>query len=313
MSAPAGATPAAAPTFTTRPACPVCADPGVDRLADLAFDEPPLAGYLDAFYEGRIDPADLASARYRLVRCTGCGLLYQQEVLDPAGMAWLYGDVNGWDHEATSRSRDLSVRLRYLGDQERLVRHLGRAPADIEVLDLGAGAGLWLDLAQALGLVTNGVEANPGAAADLARRGHRVLALEDLPDDTFDFVNTEQVMEHLAEPAEVGAALARSLRSGGLLRISVPNATGIADRLARADWQAPKGSAGSLNAVAPLEHVNGFDHRSLLVLGERLGLEPFVHGLRTEIHATARIRYAASAVLHRVRRPAGTMLLFRKP
>jgi hypothetical protein len=83
-----------------------------------------------------------------------------------------------------------------------------------------------------------------------------VHAIDELPVDRFHFINAEQVFEHLVAPAQVMQWLAGSLVHGGLLRISVPNGAGVESLVAQADWAASKGSPRSLNAIAPLEHIN---------------------------------------------------------
>jgi hypothetical protein len=89
-----------------------------------------------------------------------------------------------------------------------------------------------------------------------------------------DFVNTEQVFEHLSDPYEIISILASALRRGGLLKISVPQAPDLEYRLNGFDWNASPGRRSLLTAVHPLEHVNCFDARSLIALARRVGLEP---------------------------------------
>jgi hypothetical protein len=120
------------------------------------------------------------------------------------------------------------------------------------------------------------------------------------------------VFEHLVDPYEVGLRVVRSLRDGGVLRIGVPNGGNVRGLLRDADWLAPKGSPWSLNAVAPLEHVNCFDHEAIVAFGERLGLRLFQYPARQYLEPWGRIRFAVSALLHVVHRPRGTTLLFQK-
>lgn len=298
--------------LTQRQVCPVCRSSGSEPLLQLPFDADPLRSYLTTFYEGKLDPDHLAGEEYCLVRCSDCRLIYQRWVPDERSIERLYDEVLGWDREAVAESRGLDVRLRYLHDQERAIRYVGRSPSSTEVLDLGAGAGLWLDLASALGCRTSAVELNAKAAERIRGDGHVVYELAGLPAERFDLINAEQVFEHLVEPRDVALLLADALRPGGILRISVPNGGSVLRSLEHPDWSAPKSSPSSLNAVAPLEHINCFDHASLTRLGREVGLTPFVFPLRTEVHAEARIRYALASIKHRLRGMGGTLLFFAK-
>jgi len=105
------------------------------------------------------------------------------------------------------------------------------------------------------------------------RHGVSTLSLEEVGDDRFHFINTEQVFEHLTDPLAVGQALAKSLRPGGILKISVPlaaDAEAIAAQL-RNDNASVDGER--LMPVAPLEHINGFNYGAVAVFASKLGLE----------------------------------------
>jgi SAM-dependent methyltransferase len=298
-----------------RTTCPVCRAPAerAATLSDLPFDQDPLRRYLSEFYDGALDVRPLRGERFVLLDCPGCGLVYQRHVPDAALLEQLYGSAALADAGAVGAARGLSTRIAYAHDVERVIRHVGLPAAQIEVLDFGSGTGLWLQMAAAFGCRTTGAEITGSTLERLSAAGHRAVSMEDLPSERFHFVNTEQVVEHLVEPAETVQRLAAALRPGGVLRISVPNGSDIRERLRRGDWSAPKGSAESLNPVAPLEHLNCFDAASLRRLGTGAGLRPFDYPLRVELHQLGRLRYIAGAVRGRVRRPTGTLQLFSKP
>jgi SAM-dependent methyltransferase len=294
-----------------RPTCPVCAATASRTIVDLPYDDEPVAGYLDAFYGGRARIEAVVGARYVLERCLGCGLAFQRWVPDDALLDELYGR---WiDHgapELAVSAKGFEARRHYAFQIIDLVRHLGRPPSEIRVLDFGMGWGNWVEMAQAFGCRAEGTELGVHQAAHASARGLRTVPADELPDRAYDFVNTEQVFEHLVDPVAVGTRLARSLRPGGILRISVPNGSDIEQRLRAPDWSAPKGSPRSLNAAAPLEHLNTFDHESLVALGRRIGLRPTSIRLRAHLDQWEPIRGLVGAQVRTVRPARGTMLLF---
>jgi hypothetical protein len=93
-----------------------------------------------------------------------------------------------------------------------------------------------------------------------------IEVIENLSGQRFDFINAEQVFEHIPSPCETLQQLAEHLNSGGVIHIAVPNGAGIERKLARPDWK-PTG-----DAVLPLEHINCFTRRTLIRLGETVGL-----------------------------------------
>ncbi len=296
--------------FRRRTTCPACACSSARQLLELPFHTGAIAAYLAGFYAGALDPQRCSEGTYCLLRCDACGLIYQRDVLDDDGLAWLYGGDDDAVVEAAAR-KHFGVRRAYSAQVEQLVVALGGQPARLHVLDYGAGWGFWLDMAAAYGCVTYTAELSAESAGRSAQR-HQLVPATELPADRFDFINAEQVLEHVAEPLATMRSLAAAVKPGGIVRISVPNGSTVESLLERPDWEAPKGSAHSLNAVAPLEHVNCFDHASLLQLGQRAGLQPYRFPARQRLHSWERIRFVGAALASPVRRPKGTLLYFRR-
>lgn len=304
--------------FHRRAACPACAGASARQLLELPFHTGAIASYLVDFYGGALDPQRCRQSTYCLLCCDACGLVYQRDVLDDDGLAWLYGgldngvdDVDDGAAAAAAGRKHFGVRRAYSAQVEQLVVALGGEPTRLHVLDYGAGWGFWLDMAAAYGCVTYAAELSADSAGRSAQR-HQLVPAAALPVDRFDFINAEQVIEHVAEPLATVRALAAAVKPGGIVRISVPNGSSVASLLAHPDWAAPKGSAHSLNAVAPLEHVNCFDHASLLQLGRRAGLQPYRFPVRQRLHSWERLRFVGAALASPVRRPKGTLLYFRR-
>ena len=301
-----------APAFDRRDSCPACGGTSGRPLLDLAFDRPPISTYLADFYAGRVSPDQLDDGRFVVVDCPACGLLYQRDVPGPELLGYVYDDAVPIDPADGRAARGLTERRQYAFQVEEMLKYFGRHPAEIAVLDYGMGWGNWLQMAQAYGCRASGAELST-VRAEAAAPGVEVVAPGEIPAEQFDFVNTEQVFEHLTEPATTGARLAAALRPGGILRISVPNGASVRELLNAPDFSAPKGTAKSLNAIAPLEHVNCFTHDALVHFASTLGLELMHYPTRQFLDPWERVRFAASALLHTVRRPKGTMLLFQKP
>jgi SAM-dependent methyltransferase len=70
-----------------------------------------------------------------------------------------------------------------------------------------------------------GVELSPSARAEIVARGHTaVRSLEDLPaEQQFDWINIDNVLEHLPDPQGTLIGLRSRLRPNGFVYIDVPN------------------------------------------------------------------------------------------
>lgn len=172
----------------------------------------------------------------------------------------------------------------------------------VKVLDFGMGLGEWCRLAAAFGMEVFGLEYSEEKASWRVEGGYQVITPPALEDQTFDFINAEQVFEHLNEPLETLERLAGRLRPQGLIRIAVPNGYGIEGRLRDpAMWTSMKGDYHALSAVRPLRHINCFTGRSLTAMAETVGLK------RVDLSLVVRLR-SSIGVASAMKAPTGWML-----
>lgn len=122
-----------------------------------------------------------------------------------------------------------------------------------------------------MGCTACGMELSETRREYARERGISLVEWNDFPNNRFNFINTEQVFEHLVEPLDTLMKLKVALCVKGIIRIGVPSSGGIRRRLELMDWRAEK---GSLNPVAPLERVNCFCRRSILAMSRCAGLIP---------------------------------------
>ena len=271
--------------FETRTCCPCCGSEGGDLIYEKPFCDAPIRGYLDAFYgpQGGVEFSYLEGAMFTLMECAQCGLIFQKHIANDALMERLY---DRWiDPQRVFALIDGRQGAGYFMSLAKQVANVtewfGRTPAELQCLDFGMGWGHWCRIARGFGCEVAGVELSEARIAFAAKAGLRVIPYESLATERFDYVNTEQVFEHIPRPFETLLHLKQSLKPGGLLRISVPDGWGIRRKLARGKWLAEKGSRDSLNAVAPLEHINCFHYHVIVKLAARAGLKeevvPDVH------------------------------------
>ncbi len=114
--------------------------------------------------------------------------------------------------------------------------HRPRRP---RVLDVGCGRGYLLRRFKALGWSPSGIdiEGSPLPIDDEGLDCHRAGAASlPWPDETFDLVVINHVLEHVAEPWTACAEAARVLRPNGVLYVGVPNFGSIQSRLFGSYW-----------------------------------------------------------------------------
>jgi 2-polyprenyl-3-methyl-5-hydroxy-6-metoxy-1,4-benzoquinol methylase len=254
--------------FVTRESCPACRASKRNTLYVCGFLESPLKEYLEAFYtpQGTVESDYLIGAKFILDECSNCGLIYQREIPNDFLMERLYEE---WIDPQKSfdkylKKQDAQHYAKCAHEVGMLLAYFGTAPDQLKFLDFGMGWGYWARIAQASGCHTYGTELSVTRVKHAMSHGINVITWDEIPIHRFDFINTEQVFEHLPEPLATLSYLKSVLKPTGLLKISVPNGIDIRRRLQLLDWSAPKGAKNSLNAVSPLEHINCFNHNVLV-------------------------------------------------
>src|SRR5688500_3407473 len=272
--------------FVERRHCPVCRSTDLRTVMVCDFADEPIATVLRGLY-GR-DPERLRGWNYHLEQCARCECIFQkyygdEAFLDELYTEWLEGHIAD-DPDAYAPWRKILAEPRKSRDGHEILMaaaYLGKPVEGLKTLDYGMGFGLWARVALALGTASHGFALSsarvayarvPGARG----KGVKIASQADLDrgDGGFDYVNSEMVLEHLANPGDEARRLAANLRPGGLLKITVPSGVEVLDRIRRGTWNAGKYSRDSLTAVQPLEHLNAFTRKTMDELGRLAGLKP---------------------------------------
>lgn len=261
--------------FLIRESCPACGSTSSKTLLRKKFTESPLSDYLETFYRGQgtIDMSLLESGDYVLNACNACGLVYQKEIPNDDLMyvlyeKWIDPEIARKLHESYSTS----YYMKQLSELGNIILTLGDKPKELKCLDFGMGWGLWCRMARGFGCNVYGVELSQSRIEYAESWGISVLTYADIEKQKFDFINTEQVFEHIPNPFETLSYLKGALSKSGIIKVSVPDGWKIKSKINSGRLPRPDHFRDSLIAVQPLEHINSFDHKSLVKMGEKAGL-----------------------------------------
>lgn len=215
----------------------------------------------------------LAQTPYEIRFCPTSGLHFQTWVMDESELAGLYSPPADEKSFMEQIGKYKLHWFAHMTEEILVMRQMIAAPTPV-VLDFGCNWGKWASMALAHGCEVYGVDVNRDAAAFCAARGIKMLGQDELGRSRFDFINVDQVMEHLTEPLGVARLLAGALKPGGFMKLGTPDNPRL-PRLLRAAQTSGSNAvldANTIDALYPLEHVNLFNHASLRLLGEHVGL-----------------------------------------
>ena len=171
---------------------------------------------------------------------------------------------SGFSRQAAAACIRLAVPFREVIDAQ--FRHLrSPAPDRNRLLDLGCGAGDFLERAKLLGWRAEGVDFDPQAVAAARARGleAREGSIDSYADTCgeFDVVTCNHVIEHVYDPVQMISAIHRLLKPGGLLWIETPNVCSAGHELFGRAWR---------GLEAP-RHIALFSHHALVDTLQKAG------------------------------------------
>lgn len=302
-----------------RERCPSCGTTATRLMIKLPFNQPPISNYIRSYYEGRANESLLEGTHFEVRQCSKCALIFQRSVPVGSLLADLYDRwIPATERERLRKTYSLKMYRNLAAQVDFVIQHFALPPSEIDMFDFGLGWSEWAGVARAFGCNVAGAELSVERKAHAQSIGIEIVELEDISDRRFHYINTEQVFEHLVNPQEVLKSLAASLRPCGIIKISVPDGRGIAEKLKKITSSTPW-AQDELMPIAPLEHINCFDYRSLTELGKGVGLLPIRPSLRQLYNAASGWLDPMTALSNLVRPlyrhilPKSTFVYFLKP
>lgn len=180
---------------------------------------------------------------FEILKCAECGSLFTSsfpKVAEEQDYDDYYTEANLSVPEFTHRRLD------------EIVAGFSRYRRTIKFLEIGFGAGSFLEAAKRAEWDVEGVEISQSACEHSRADGFKVfcgeLAEAKYPDGAFDVVVASELMEHVADPVSLLQEVARILRAGGLFWATTPNARGLSSRWLGMEW----------SVLSPPEHLHLF-------------------------------------------------------
>ncbi len=135
------------------------------------------------------------------------------------------------------------------------------------MLDVGCGSGTSLLEAQALGACAFGIEADPNVKPIAVALGLKIhfgsLHDQPFPDQSFDLIVMNQVIEHLPDPDLALQALRERLKPDARMVLVFPNKASLWQKLSGSRW---------INWHIPY-HLHHFDRTSFAAMAQRCGFD----------------------------------------
>jgi SAM-dependent methyltransferase len=263
---------------SSRPECPLCRG---SEFFDVGIPEvsPKATRFLNA--------------EYRVVCCPGCRFYFVFPSIPFTEQQWeiLYGDhyfgvkaSRWWENKQRS---DRGKRLDWL--ECRTVGSIHR------FLDLGCGEGHVLLDAYQRGWEAHGIDICDNRIESVKEKPIRFIKGDVIqaafPEDHFDAVHMDSVLEHIADPLSLLNEVRRILRKGGCLYLSLPNEDCLMNDFKKVIFfiLGRRGLSTRLNPFRSPYHIIGFSKESLFAAAHKSGFS--VAGFRNFAGETEWLKY----------------------
>jgi len=183
------------------------------------------------------------NVRATLVKCTNCGLIYQNPRPDIYEIEDFYPDSYESFEPSNYEIRESSLLQRaYDYGIYKRSKFINRYKKDGRLLDVGCAVGTFLNGMRKYGQwVLQGVEIN-AHAAEVARNKYGLdvftgtLEQAPFPDQSFDVITLWDVLEHLHDPMASLNKIQSLLKGDGILVMRVPNGNSLDAKIFKRHW-----------------------------------------------------------------------------
>ncbi len=191
---------------------------------------------------------------FRHVKCEKCQFLFVDPILNDMAMTRNYIEDNDWafvmlnDDERNINRKMYEYTLAVIKEKSPDIR---------DILDIGAGTGLFVETANENSYNASGIEINMNLVKRASEKGisvaNKTLSDEKKSGRNYDLVTNWFILEHVSNPKRFINEVKGLLRKNGKLFISVPNIDSLATRLLESES----------NTFLGYQHINFFNVDSL--------------------------------------------------
>lgn len=215
---------------------------------------------------------------YKVVKCSECELYYVSPPIDFNESQWaeLYNSeyfANQPTLLVKRRKKELSSRF------DRAKEFCSNKSNKLRYLDVGAGEGKGLIEALARGWEATGIDIVDNRIQEAKQPEIKFvksnLIDSNLPENYFDFIYVDSVIEHVLNPEQYLSKIKKLLKAGGVIYIGVPNEDCLFNSVRRIVFSLT-GKKNESEKIKPFDspyHVIGFNRNSLNYFFNRLDLK----------------------------------------
>lgn len=182
---------------------------------------------------------------FSFVRCSNCGLIYQNPILNKESLGKIYESLEYWEHKQKNGAKsDMLNYYQYL-EEENIRRRTAEIRVkwmsshlkkDARVLDLGCSDGLFVDVLSKTGYKASGID----VSSTMISHGRQTYGVDvkkvDFEDEwpfneRFDAITCYATLSNITNPSRVFGNIRKHLRPGGCFLFNFGDYSRLISRL----------------------------------------------------------------------------------
>jgi 2-polyprenyl-3-methyl-5-hydroxy-6-metoxy-1,4-benzoquinol methylase len=246
--------------------CPICISNKFKILFSLPYHDSQIQQFFKNYYQESINLylEELKRYDYVIQECLNCSLIFQKYIPSDKFSKTLYEEIIN-EKESKIKKEKLST-VGYFKDFELFKKIFKKENSDISIIEFGSGNGDWAYEAKKLNFDITVTEHSKNRIEVLKKKGLKICININECNDKFDIIYSNQVFEHISNPAETLKLLKPLLKKDGYIYLKFPSAFMFKNKL-KMNYQPKK------DCAIPLEHINILNRKTFLFLIKDLNLE----------------------------------------
>jgi len=247
-----------------RKRCPVCDKEKFNSLFKISYNDQKLKNFLLDYYHNRLNFNIISNYYYEILECINCKFIFQKNIPNDKFSQYLYENVIS-SQESLDKKKNLQNFKKKYDFEISLIKSIFKGK-NVNVLEFGAGWGFWAKHALENGINIDVFEISKERINYMRKNGLNVIEDLNSINKKYDFVYSDQTIEHLNDPHEIFKNILPQLKSGGYFLINYPSTFMFKKKLNK-NYQPQK------DAAHPLEHLNLFNKSTIKFFTNKYNLE----------------------------------------
>ena len=242
--------------------CPFCKNNEFKTLYKIKHCDEKLKKFISEYYKSNFLSKILENCIYEICECFNCGGLFQKYEPDEKLSDFLYDKIISLENSFEKKNNYLEKNRNKLKQDLLMITSMPFKNKDsIKILEFGSGWGSWSKFMKSQSLNITTCEFSDSRHKHLLKNNINNIKNIDEIKDKFDFIYSEEVLEHISSPLNILNKLSKLLKTNGYMFHRFPSSYNFKKKLNT------KYIPGK-DCAHPLEHLNIFNKKSFLKMCE---------------------------------------------